>query len=90
MSSPFSNSEAVLKHEPATVKFRGETYKYVYYFYECPETHERFTTIELDEENVGQVYNKYREKYGIWKPTLIMPVDCLGRKPIIKSRNALT
>jgi hypothetical protein len=46
MKSPFSNSEAVLKHESATVKFRGETYKYVYHFYECPETHERFTTTE--------------------------------------------
>lgn len=68
MRSPFSNSEAVLKHEPATVKFRGETYHYVYYFYECPETHERFTTTELDEESIGQVYNQYREKYGIPSP----------------------
>lgn len=53
-----------LKHEQATAKFRGEEYAYVYHFY-VDTNGERFTTTELDEENVEQVYSQYRRKHGI-------------------------
>lgn len=53
-----------LKHEQATAKFRGEEYAYVYHFY-VDTNGERFTTMELDEENVEQVYSQYRRKHGI-------------------------
>ena len=54
-------------HEPATVKFRGEEYSYIYSYYVEPDG-QRYTTTEIDEENVRQVYDQYREKYGIPSP----------------------
>lgn len=74
MRSPFANCDAVLKHEPATAKFRGESYNYIYHYYECEQTHERFTTTEIDEENTRQVYDQYRKKYGIPSPEEIKRV----------------
>jgi hypothetical protein len=71
MKSPFA--DAVLKHEPATVKFRGEEYSYVYSYY-VGQDGQRYTTTEIDEENVRQVYNQYREKYGIPSPEEIAGV----------------
>lgn len=65
MKSPFANCEAHVVQEQRTVKFRGDEYAYVYSCYECEETKERFTTTEMDEENVQQVYRQYRTKYGI-------------------------
>jgi len=62
MRSPVK--DAVLMHEPATAKFRGEEYQYTYSFFVEPDG-QRFTTTELDEENVEQVYSQYRKKYGI-------------------------
>ena len=40
-------------------------YEYTYSCYECELTKERFTTTDMDEENVQQVYRQYRAKYGI-------------------------
>lgn len=65
MKSPFANCEAHVVQEQRTVKFRGDEYAYVYSCYECEQTKERFTTTEMDEENVQQVYRQYRAKYGI-------------------------
>lgn len=65
MKSPFANCEARVVQEQKTVKFRGDEYAYVYSCYECEQTKERFTTTEMDEENVQQVYRQYRTKYGI-------------------------
>ena len=65
MKSPFSGGNAVLRCKPSTLTFRKEEFCYIHQFYECEETHERFTTTELDEANIAQVYNQYRAKYGI-------------------------
>ncbi len=65
MKSPFANCEAHVVQEQRTVKFRGDEYAYVYSCYECEQTKERFTTTDMDEENVQQVYRRYRAKYGI-------------------------
>lgn len=65
MKSPFANCEAHIVHEQRTIKFRGDEYAYMYSCYECEQTKERFTTTEMDEENVQQVYRQYRTKYGI-------------------------
>ena len=68
MKSPFADCEATLIKEEATATFRGEQYNYTYSCYECEITKERFTTGEIDEENVAQIYNQYREKYNIPSP----------------------
>ena len=65
MRSPFANCDARLISEPSKVVFRNEEYSYVYCAYECEKTKERFTTTQLDDVNTRQVYNQYREKYGI-------------------------
>jgi uncharacterized phage-associated protein/DNA-binding transcriptional regulator YiaG len=65
MSSPFSGGNAVLHCEQSSLTFRKEEFDYVHQYYECEDTHERFTTTELDEASIAQVYNQYRAKYGI-------------------------
>ena len=65
IKSPFGGGKAVLHCEPSTLTFRKEDFCYIHQFYECEDTHERFTTTELDEANIAQVYNQYRAKYGI-------------------------
>ena len=65
MTSPFTGGVAMLLSEPSTLVFRKETFHYVHQFYECQDSHERFTTSELDEANLAQVHNQYRAKYGI-------------------------
>jgi len=65
MKSPFSGGSAVLRCEPSSLTFRKEDFNFILQFYECEDTHERFTTSELDEVNIAQVYNQYRAKYGI-------------------------
>ena len=65
MKSPFTGGNVTLYHELSELTFRKEKFQYVHLFYECDDTKERFTTTELDELNVNQVYNQYRAKYGI-------------------------
>lgn len=65
IKSPFSGGNAVLHCEPSTLTYRKEDFNYIHQFYECEDTHERFTTTELDEANIAQVFNQYRAKYGI-------------------------
>ncbi len=65
MKSPFTGGETILKSERREIVFRKETFSYIAQFYECVDTKEQFTTTELDEVNIGQVYNQYRVKYGI-------------------------
>lgn len=65
MKSPFTGGKVVLKQENAELMFRKEKFQYVYIYYLCEDTKERFTTTEIDEINLSQVYNQYRIKYGI-------------------------
>ncbi len=65
MKSPFTGGETILKSERRELVFRKETFSYVAQFYECVDTKEQFTTTELDEVNISQIYNQYRVKYGI-------------------------
>lgn len=65
MKSPFSGGDAKLCYEPSVLTFRKEQFRYMHQFYECQDTHERFSTTELDEANLAQVHNQYRAKYGI-------------------------
>ena len=59
------------KHKEVNFKFRKEEFKIWYHYFECTSTQEAFTNSELDEINMNQVYNQYREKYGIPFPAEI-------------------
>ncbi|MEE3447355.1 MAG: type II toxin-antitoxin system antitoxin SocA domain-containing protein [Bacteroidales bacterium] len=74
MKSPFANCDATFKCEKSKLTFRKESFEYVHLFYECNETKERFTTDEIDEVNVSQIYNQYRVKYGIPFPDEIKQI----------------
>lgn len=65
MKSPFTGGNAILCSEKRKTTFRKEQYEYVHQYYKCIDTNEYFTTTELDNVNVMQVYNQYRVKYGI-------------------------
>lgn len=65
ISSPFTGGEVELIHSADNATFRKEEFKYVHLCYRCKDTGETFTTTELDEINTSQVYNQYRQKYGI-------------------------
>lgn len=65
MISPFTGGHATLKHEKRELEYRKEKYSYIAQFYEDDETHEQFTTTEMDEANILQVYNQYRMNHSI-------------------------
>lgn len=65
MISPFTGGIATLKYEKRELEYRKEKYHYVAQFYEDCETHEQFTTTEMDEANLAQVYNQYRAAHSI-------------------------
>ena len=66
MTSPITGKEMVLVKEKTTLRFRNEDFEIVYHSYKCKDSGESFTTNELDEININQVYVQYREKYGVF------------------------
>lgn len=67
--SPLSDGLAYLHMDIAQWQdFRGEPYKWQRMYYVCDETGEEFTTCELDNSNVEQIYSQYRRRYGIPAP----------------------
>lgn len=65
MISPFTGGNATLKFEKREMEYRKEKYSYVAQYYEDDETHECFTTEEMDEANLAQIYNQYRVAHSI-------------------------
>jgi uncharacterized phage-associated protein/DNA-binding transcriptional regulator YiaG len=74
MKSPYTGKPMILVKEPRTIEFRKEFLEIVFHFYRCEDTREQFTSSELDELNMGQVYNQYREKYNIPFPDEITKI----------------
>jgi uncharacterized phage-associated protein len=74
MKSPFTGGKVTLMQEPRELVFRKEKLAYVAHYYVCADSQEQFTTTELDELNLGQVYNQYRVKYGIPFPDEISEI----------------
>lgn len=59
------NGTATLMSDTKTMEFRGEKYVATSFYYKCDITGEEFTTSEQDELFTNQLYNQYRDKYGI-------------------------
>lgn len=63
---PFcTNEKAELLIEKKIRSFRKEDFEIFEYYYKCSSCKKEFTTTDVDELNVSQVYNLYREKYSI-------------------------
>lgn len=65
MISPFTGGEVSLSTESRSFEFRGSKFNIIHHHYRCEDTGETFTDTRLDELNLNQVYNQYREKEGI-------------------------
>lgn len=65
MRSPFTGGEATLLHEEKELEFRKDVFTISQLYYQCNDTKEEFTTDEIDQINLNQLYNQYRSKYGI-------------------------
>jgi len=65
MKSPITGKEMTLNKERRSMDFRKETIEIVFHYYKCKDSGEQFTTTALDEVNMNQVYNQYRDKFNI-------------------------
>lgn len=65
MKSPISGKEMILTKEKRSMDFRKETFQIIFHFYKCEDSEEYYTTTALDEVNINQVYNHYRNKFNI-------------------------
>lgn len=65
MKSPITGKEMVLIKESKILTFRKEEFEVVYHHYKCEDSGEFFTTTELDEINLNQLYNQYRAKHKL-------------------------
>lgn len=65
MKSPITGKDMKLSVKDSTLVFRKETFHFKYQYYWCEESKEEFTTTALDELNLNQVYNQYRDKHNL-------------------------
>ncbi|MFV8392812.1 type II toxin-antitoxin system antitoxin SocA domain-containing protein [Flavobacterium sp. LB2P6] len=65
MKSPITGKEMSLQIEESSLVFRKEEFNYFHLSYNCEDSGESFTTTEIDEININQVYNQYRDKHNI-------------------------
>lgn len=89
MKSPFTGGAVRLEREPRVLKFRKEDFPYVAHYYVCVDTGEQFTTTEIDNLNINQVYNQYRVKYGIPFPDEIKKIREIYEIPSSKMSEIL-
>ena len=74
MKSPINGKEMKLTKERRSMNFRKETFEIVFHYYLCEDSGEQFTTTSLDEVNMNQVYNQYRDKFNIPFPDEITKI----------------
>lgn len=65
MKSPVTGKEMTLQREKRTITYRKEEFVIFYHFYLCADSGAQFTDDQLDELNLTQVHNQYREKYNL-------------------------
>lgn len=65
MKSPITGKEMTLEIEKRILVFRKEEFEYNHKSYFCEDSDESFTTTELDEFNLNQVYNQYRDNHNV-------------------------
>lgn len=74
MKSPITGKEMFLKREHQNLIFRKEEYDIVYHYFLCEDSKEQFTNDKLDELNLKQLYNKYREAHNLPFPDEITEI----------------
>lgn len=74
MESPFTGGEVLLLKERKRIEFRKDFFEITQLFYQCKDTGEEFSTDNLDQVNLNQLYNQYRVKYGLPFPEEIKEI----------------
>jgi len=74
MKSPTTGKEMILAKERRTLSFRKEDFEVIYHSYKCMDSGESFTTEQLDELNLNQLYNQYRVKFNLPFPDKIKSI----------------
>ncbi|TVQ06946.1 MAG: DUF4065 domain-containing protein [Bacteroidetes bacterium] len=74
MKSPITGKEMKLIKERRSMDFRKETFCIVFHYYKCEDSGEQFTTTSLDDVNMNQLYNQYRDKFNIPFPDEIIKI----------------
>lgn len=74
MRSPITGKEMVLVREVRSMEFRKDIFDIVFHYYKCEDSGEQFTSTELDELNMNQVYNQYRDLHNIPFPDEIIHI----------------
>lgn len=74
MKSPITGKEMTLNKELRSIDFRKESFDVMFHFYKCEDSGEQFTTDSLDEVNMNQVYNQYRDQFNIPFPDEILRI----------------
>lgn len=73
----------VLIKEHRSMHFRKEAFKVVFHYYKCEDSGEQFTTTSMDEVNMNQVYNQYRDRFNIPFPDEITRIrEKYGLSPV--------
>lgn len=87
IESPFSNNCLEVKIRKEKLPFRKEEFEVMYHYYE--DMGQQFTTEELDEINLKQVHNQYREKYNLPFPDEIKDIREKYQLPATKMAEVL-
>ena len=58
MKSPLTGKEMKLMSEPSTIDYKDKTYNVNHHFYLCELSNEQFTTTELDEINLEDLFRQ--------------------------------
>jgi putative zinc finger/helix-turn-helix YgiT family protein len=89
MKSPITGKEMILKKEYRTLTFRKESFDVMYHYFLCEDSKEQFTNKELDEINLIQLYNRYREAHHLPFPDEIIAIREKYKLPAIKMAEIL-
>jgi putative zinc finger/helix-turn-helix YgiT family protein len=71
MNSQITGKEMTLLSGQRELTYRKEKFTFTFHFYKCADSGEQFTTNELDDINIDQVYNQYRKAHNIPDPEQI-------------------
>lgn len=74
MKSPMTGQELIPMRETRTFTFRKDEFTIMYHFLREPDGSDQYTTTELDEVNINQLYNQYRDKYNLPFPDEIKAI----------------
>lgn len=74
MKSSITGKEMTLKIEERTLTFRKEEFNVKSHYFLCEDSNEQFTDLKLDEINLNQLYNQYREAHHLPFPDEIVAI----------------